>query len=113
VIVISGGRLLADASVADLLASTADSRVDLRTPERVRVMALLAAEGATVSSTGSDTVTVHGLTAGRIGGLVSAAGLPLETLTPRRPTLEDAYFRLTRGAAAHDSGAVADVSVRS
>ncbi len=58
VIVIGGGRLLADAPVADLLASTADR-------------------------------------------------------TRHRPTLEEAYFRLTRGVVRHERGALPDVTAHS
>jgi ABC-2 type transport system ATP-binding protein len=113
VIAIGHGRLLADASVDDLIASTSDSRVELSTPETTRIMALLAAEGATVTSTSRGALSVEGLPAERIVDLVSAAGLALEALTPHRPTLEDAYFRLTRGAVEHSGSALADLGTRS
>jgi ABC-2 type transport system ATP-binding protein len=102
VIVIAHGRLLADTPVDALVTTAADHRVDVRTPDATQVMALLAAEGATVSSADRETLSVQGLTASRIAELLSSAGLALDALTPRRPTLEEAYFRLTREAVTHE-----------
>lgn len=113
VIVIAQGRLLANAPVDALIASASGSRVELRTPDAARVMELLAAEGATASSAGGDTVTVHGLTAARIAEVVSAAGVEVGAVAAHRPTLEDAYFELTRGAVEFDGSAPSGLGVRS
>jgi ABC-2 type transport system ATP-binding protein len=112
VIVIGEGRLLADASVDELIASTSDSRVEILTSDATRMMALLAAEGAIVSSTDRHTVAVQGLTSARILDIVSRAGMTIEALNPHRPTLEDAYFRLTRSTHDRASGALADIKPR-
>jgi len=113
VIAIGHGRLLADASVDELIASAADFRTELRTPDASGVMALLAADGAIVSATGRDTVIVEGLATGRIVELVSRAGMTLEALTQHGSSLEDAYFRLTRGTLEHDSARLGDLETRS
>jgi ABC-2 type transport system ATP-binding protein len=99
VVVIGRGRLLADTSVSDLLAGASDGSVTVRTPHPSAAMTALVAAGARVSSQGHDGVAVTGLTAGRIADLFGERGLRLDELTPHRASLEDAYMRLTEGAA--------------
>jgi ABC-2 type transport system ATP-binding protein len=103
-VVIGRGRLIADASVEELVASSPDRTVDLRTPDLTQAMTVLANAGATVVSTGWDAVTVTGLGAERIADLVRENGLRLYELTPRRATLEDVYLELTRDAVEHAAG---------
>jgi ABC-2 type transport system ATP-binding protein len=103
-VVIGRGRVIADASVPELLASSANGAVDLRTPDRTEVMTLLAGAGATVASTGPDALSVTGLETERIASLVAAHGFRLLELTPRRATLEDVYLELTREHAEHAAG---------
>jgi ABC-2 type transport system ATP-binding protein len=103
-VVIGRGRLIADASVEELVASSPDRSVDLRTPDLTQAMTVLANAGATVVSTGWDAVTVTGLGAERIADLVRENGLRLYELTPRRATLEDVYLELTRDAVEHAAG---------
>jgi ABC-2 type transport system ATP-binding protein len=104
-VVIGRGRLLADAGVRELLdGASADGAVTLRTPDRSEVMALLARAGATVTSTGGDTVTVDGLSAEQVAQLVVARGLRLDHLAARRASLEDVYLRLTGGATEYEAG---------
>jgi ABC-2 type transport system ATP-binding protein len=103
-VVIGRGRVIADASVPELLASSANGAVDLRTPDRTEVMTLLAGAGATVASTGPDALSVTGLETERIAGLVAAYGFRLLELTPRRATLEDVYLELTREHVEHAAG---------
>ncbi len=95
-VVIGRGRLIADTGIAELLASADGARVRLRTPQRSEVMALLAAAGASATSSGADEVTVTGLDAAAIAELVSRRGLLLHELTSERATLEEAFMRLTR-----------------
>jgi ABC-2 type transport system ATP-binding protein len=103
-VVIGRGRLIADASVDQLLASSADRGVDLRTPDLTHVMTVLASAGARVVSTGRDALTVTGAGIERIAELVRDHGLRLYELTPRQPTLEDVYLELTRDAVEHAAG---------
>jgi len=104
-VVIGRGRLIADVSVSDLLAtSSSTARVDLRASDLTAVMTLLANSGASVVSTGRDSVTVTGLSAERIADLAGEQGIRLHELTPRRATLEDVYLELTRDAVEHVAG---------
>ncbi len=100
-IVIGRGRLLADVSVAELLANVSDGSVEIRTPDATAAMTVLANAGATVSSNGRERVAVVGMPAADVATVLASHGVPLDGLESSRPTLEEAYFRLTRGAGEH------------
>jgi ABC-2 type transport system ATP-binding protein len=95
-IVIGRGRLIADTSVRELLASASGDQIMLRTEKRSDAMTVLANAGATVAATDRETVTVRGLTAQRIADLLAANGLPFTELAAHRASLEEAYMELTR-----------------
>jgi ABC-2 type transport system ATP-binding protein len=100
-IVIGKGRLLADISVGELLASVTDGRVELRTPDLSAAMTVLANAGATPVSSGPDRISVRGIAPATVAELLVESRVRLEELVPARVTLEEAYFSLTRGATAH------------
>jgi ABC-2 type transport system ATP-binding protein len=100
-IVIGQGRLLADISVVELLASTTDGRVALRTPDVLEAMTVLANAGGTPISEGRDRISVSGIAPSHVAQLLVESRVRLEELVPGRVTLEDAYFSLTRDASAH------------
>jgi ABC-2 type transport system ATP-binding protein len=95
-VVIGRGRLVADTSVAELIAAASDGRVSLRTTARSQAAAVLAMAGATVAVTGSDTVTVSGLPPERVVALLTESALPFSEVSSHRATLEEAYMELTR-----------------
>jgi ABC-2 type transport system ATP-binding protein len=97
-VVVGRGRVLADASVRELLAAASGHRVVLRTAEPGRAAELLARAGADSAVTGPDTVTVTGTGPGQVVALLGAAGLPFWEVTAHRATLEQAYMELTRDA---------------
>ena len=103
-IVIGRGRLLADLSVAELIDAASDDRVEVQTPEAPAAMTVLANAGATVISNGRDRVAVEGMPAAEVAALLASHRVPLDGLVSTRATLEDAYFRLTRGAGEHVTG---------
>jgi ABC-2 type transport system ATP-binding protein len=100
-IVIGRGRLLADVSVGDLIASATDGKVEIRTPDVPAAMTVLANAGATAISSGRDRVSVNGLAPWQVADLLVESRVRLEELVSARATLEQAYFSLTRDAAAH------------
>jgi ABC-2 type transport system ATP-binding protein len=100
-IVIGKGRLLADVSVRDLISSASESRVEVRTPDAPSAMTVLANAGAVAISDGPDRLTVAGLPAAGVAELLVGNRVRLEELAPVKVTLEEAYFRLTRGAGVH------------
>jgi ABC-2 type transport system ATP-binding protein len=97
-VVIGRGRLVADTTVAELVARASRSRVLLRTSRRTDAMALLANKGATVASLDHNAVTVEGLSGERIAALLGAAEVPFSELSAHRATLEEAYMELTHDA---------------
>jgi ABC-2 type transport system ATP-binding protein len=97
VVIVGRGRVVADATVADLLAATAGGRVTVRTTAPAAA-AVLAEAGATVAPSGPDTLTVSGLAAEEVIGLLGAGRVPFSEISAHRATLEDAYLELTRDA---------------
>ena len=97
-IVIGRGRLIADTTVADVIATAAGNSVRVRTPDVPALVALVRAEGV-VATVGDDgAVTVSGLTTDEIGIRAADAGVTLLELTAQKPTLEEAFMDLTRDA---------------
>ena len=97
-IVVGQGRLIADASVAELTAASGRAVVRVRTEQAPRLRDLLAADGVSVTSTERDLLTVTGLSSADIGRVAAAAGIALVELTPQQISLEDAFMELTRDA---------------
>jgi ABC-2 type transport system ATP-binding protein len=96
VIVVGRGKLIADTSVAEIVAEASENAaVRVRTPELARLRAGLVADGATVTSTEHDVLEVHGLESERIGEIAAAQRVILHELTPQKASLEDAYMALT------------------
>jgi ABC-2 type transport system ATP-binding protein len=98
VVVVGRGKVIADASVADLITAASGDRVTLRTTERTPAMTVLAQAGATVAATGSDTLTVSGLAAERVVALLGQSAVPFSEVSAHRASLEEAYMELTREA---------------
>ncbi|WTW93567.1 ATP-binding cassette domain-containing protein [Streptomycetaceae bacterium NBC_01309] len=107
-VVVGRGRLIADTSVAELLATASGDRVALRTSARTQAMGVLTDAGATVAATGRDTLTVTGLPAERIVSLLGGQGVPFSEVSAHRATLEEAYMELTRDSAEFRAAPVAD-----
>jgi ABC-2 type transport system ATP-binding protein len=98
VVVIGRGRLVTEATVAELIAAASNGWVALRTSAREQAMTVLAGAGATVAVTGPDSMTVHGLAAEQVAAALGAAAVPFAELSPHRASLEEAYMELTREA---------------
>jgi ABC-2 type transport system ATP-binding protein len=97
-VVVGRGQVIADTSVADLIARASGDRITLRTTARPEAMTVLANAGATVAATDRGTVTVSGLAAERVVALLGASAVPFSEVSAHRATLEEAYMELTRDA---------------
>ncbi len=97
-VVIGRGRLVADASVSELIAAASSGRVALRTSARSEASTALADAGATVAVTGTETLTVSGLESAAVVNLLTEHGVPFSEVSALRATLEEAYMDLTRDA---------------
>jgi ABC-2 type transport system ATP-binding protein len=97
-VVIGRGRLIADTSVAELLAAASKDRVMLHTTAREQATTVLTHAGATVAVTGRDLLAVSGLSADQIAALLGADAVPFSGLAEHHASLEEAYMELTREA---------------
>ena len=104
VVIVGRGKVIADTSVAELLASASGDRVMLRTAARTQAAAALTRAGAAVAVTGPDALMVSGLPAERVVALLSESSVPFAEVTAHRATLEQAYMELTKGAVEFQSG---------
>ena len=98
-LVVAGrGRVIADASVSDLIAAASGDRVQLRTAARADAITVLARAGAEVTATAPDVLTIKGLSSERTVAALTARQIPFTEVTAHRATLEEAYMELTRDA---------------
>jgi ABC-2 type transport system ATP-binding protein len=92
-LVIGRGRLIADASLAEILARGSSS-VRVRSP-RAQDLAELISRAGGVSRTEDGALAVTGLDAPAIGELAAREGIALHELSPQQASLEEAFFELT------------------
>jgi ABC-2 type transport system ATP-binding protein len=97
-IVVGRGTVVADTSVAALIAAASGDRVTVRTTGRTEAMTVLARSGATVTVSDRDTITVTGLGSEQVIALLQGASVPFSEISAHRATLEAAYMELTRDA---------------
>jgi ABC-2 type transport system ATP-binding protein len=109
-LVVAGrGKVIADTSVADLIAAASGSRVTLRTTAWPEAMTVLANTGATVAAASLDTLIIAGLAADAIVALLGENAVPFAEVSAHRATLEEAYLELTRDAIEFRGTAAGDV----
>ncbi|GHG93275.1 ABC transporter ATP-binding protein [Streptomyces lanatus] len=101
VLVIGRGRVLADGALTSLVSAAADPpAVRIVTPRLEPLAHALREKGAEVTyGDGPGEATVTGLTGAHIGDIAARHGWSVHELTPVRPSLEEAYLRLTATAA--------------
>jgi ABC-2 type transport system ATP-binding protein len=94
-VVIGGGRLLADVSMAQMTSSVA-GWVRIRTPKADELRQLLSNSGTAAEQPEPDLLHVAGASPAELAGLAFAHGIVLHELTPVQTSLEDAYLAMTR-----------------
>ncbi|MFF4380701.1 ATP-binding cassette domain-containing protein [Kitasatospora sp. NPDC001547] len=97
-VVVGRGRVLVDTGVSELLAEASGGRITLRTSAPPRAAQVLHGAGATVLTTGPDTLGVTGLPDEEVVALLARNGVPFSQVSAHRATLEEAYLELTRDA---------------
>jgi ABC-2 type transport system ATP-binding protein len=97
-VVVGRGLVIADTSVAELIATASADRVTVRTAARDQAMTVLACAGAEVAATGPDLLTISGLSSERIVAVLSGNSVPFAEVSAHRASLEEAYMELTRDA---------------
>ena len=97
-VIVGRGTVIADTSVADLLATASGDRVTLRTIAPGPAMTVLARAGAATTLAGAGELTVSGLAAGQVVAALAEGGVPFSEVSAHRASLEAAYMDLTRDA---------------
>jgi ABC-2 type transport system ATP-binding protein len=92
VVVLSHGRLVAHAPLAELVARTSVVRV--RTPEAARLLDVLTRAGLQVRLADASTVEVRSATADAVGMAAAAAGVTILELSRHDEDLESLFFDL-------------------
>jgi ABC-2 type transport system ATP-binding protein len=105
-IVVGRGRLIADTTVEEFVASASGSAVIVRTPEASRLRDLLLGPDVTITSERSDVMRVQGLTAEQIGTVAWQAHLPVFELALHQASLEQAFMQLTDASVEYRSADV-------
>jgi ABC-2 type transport system ATP-binding protein len=95
-IVIGRGKLIADASVEELVRQASGNVVRVRSPQAEKLRDHVVDTGVTVVSLAPGLLEVHGLTAAQIGDSAAANGVVLHELTPQQVSLEQAFMDITR-----------------
>ena len=97
VVIIAAGKLVRQATVADLTGELATTRVLARTPHPDRLVAAL--DGARAETGQDGAVRVTGVDTAAVFRAAVAAGVELHELTYERPDLEHVFLELTSGRA--------------
>jgi len=97
-VVVGRGQVIADTSVADLIAAASGNRITLRTTAPADAMTVLTGAGAEVTATGSGVLKVSSLSSQRVVATLTSHAIPFSEVTPHRATLEQAYMELTHAS---------------
>jgi len=97
-IVVGKGKLIADASTAEVIAGSSLNSVLVRSPQVRHLAGLLTAQGAAVTEEADGALRVTGAEPAEIGDIAAAAAIALHELSPQQASLEAAFMELT-----HDS----------
>ncbi len=105
VVVIGRGQLIADTTVAELVAQASHgAAVRVRSPDADELRSALAADEVTIASPEPGVLEVHGLTSAEIGAVCARQGFELHELIPQTASLEDAFMGLTDEAVEYQGG---------
>jgi len=95
-VVIGRGRLVADAPIGQVIASSSHTVVRVRTPAAAQLGRLLTPTAQTVRQESDSVLTVVGLTTDDVGEVAHATGIRLHELTLQSASLEEAYMELSQ-----------------
>ena len=94
-IVIGGGRLIADAPTAEIVAASGALTVQVRTPDAAVLATRLRADGVSFEHGDDGELLVAGTTPAAVGDLASTMGVRIHGLREQASSLEDANLHLT------------------
>jgi ABC-2 type transport system ATP-binding protein len=103
--VVGRGKVLADATIEELVSGVAGDHVLLRTQAPAQAAEALRQAGAVPTVIDSGRLSVAGMEAQQVVEALSEAGVAFSEVTTQRATLEDVYFQLTGSAVEFRSAA--------
>ena len=110
-VVIGRVSLIGDTTVQDFIDSNTEATVLVRSPDAGRLTGLLMAAGASVTTRDDGGLLVTRSTPAHIGDIAHSAGIALHELSPQQASLEDVFMELTSDAVDfHGSTAMAESS---
>jgi ABC-2 type transport system ATP-binding protein len=104
VIVIGRGRLITQMSVDELVSSSTQAFVRVRSPEIVRLQQVLDTDGATATIEPDGSLTVRKTSAAEIGEAAARHSIVLHELSPQSASLEEVFMELTEGSVEYQVG---------
>jgi ABC-2 type transport system ATP-binding protein len=104
-VVVGRGKVIADGSVGDLLASVTRDQLTLRTSAPALALDVLTRAGASVAAAAPGTLIISGLPAEKTVALLGERGVPVAEISAHRASLEEAYLELTRDAVEYRAAA--------
>jgi len=96
-VVIASGKMIADDSLANVVARSTRNDVLVRCSDPAALAAALAAEGVAATPEGADGLAVATADTDRVGDVAFRAGVAVRELTRRTASLEEAFLELTGG----------------
>ena len=106
-LVIGRGRIIADASVDELINRQGGASVRVRALEQSQLADALAQRGARIEPAPDGAMVVTGLDSTAIGAVAAADAITLVELAPQTASLEEAFFELTRNETDYHAGELA------
>lgn len=95
VVVIGRGRVVADEPIQAVVSRHGMRNVTVRAERQADLAVHLVRHGAELGPDDRGALVVRGLESAAVGAVAAAQGIVLTELTPRQPSLEDAFFELT------------------
>jgi ABC-2 type transport system ATP-binding protein len=111
-VIIGRGRILADMSMRDFIASSSRNHVHVVSPDAAALREVLAGPGVTLAWISPEVLEVEGMEAARVGELAARAGVTLHQLATVEASLEEAFMELTRDAVEYHGAATTTLTER-
>jgi ABC-2 type transport system ATP-binding protein len=110
VVVVGRGKVLADATLEELVVRASGDNVRVRTPKVMEAASALERAGGAVTDLDNTALSVSGIGAQRVVEVLAAATVAFSEVTEMRATLEDVYLQLAGREAEFRAGAVGEAS---
>jgi ABC-2 type transport system ATP-binding protein len=109
-VIVGRGAVIADTSMAELIARASGGRITLRTSAAAQATTVLERAGASVTAAGPGVLAVTELAAEAVVMLLSDNAVPFFEVSAHRASLEEAYLDLTRDASEYRAVPTAEVT---